>query len=105
MNIKQKSMTTRGTVLLLVMFMTGCVGGEMGSDVGGPRTAAWKGLNSEQRAQLRSAANSGDSELVSTVGRMAWDDPPNAIALGNYAASLNPDCAEQITAAVTRACR
>ena len=97
-----KSITLRAVLMIVAAFVTGCVGLEMGNDAGGPRTAAGKGLNSEQREQLRSAANAGDNELVSTVGRMAWDDPSNAIALGNYASSLKPDCTEQITAVVMR---
>ena len=90
-------------LLLSVLMLCGCVGADPGGDAGGLRTAAGSGLDSEQRAQLRSAAKSGEHELVASVGRMAWDDPSDAIELGNYAASLNPDCTDQITAAVTRA--
>ncbi|MBU3666069.1 MAG: hypothetical protein FGM15_09385 [Chthoniobacterales bacterium] len=95
--------TGKKTLLPLALLLCGCAGMDLGSDTGGPRTAAGSGLNSEQRTQLRQAAKSGEHELVATVGRMAWDDPSDAIELGNYAASLNPDCTDQITAAVTRA--
>lgn len=86
------------------VLLAGCVGMDVG---GGPRTGdqrySYANLNSEQRWTLRDAARSGDHELVATVSRMAWDNPQAAIELGNYAAALRPEAAEQIAAAVTRA--
>ena len=60
-------------------------------------------LNSEQRWELREAAREGDHELVATVSRMAWDNPQQALEMGNYAAALRPESAAEITSAVTRA--
>ena len=89
--------------LAVALVMVGCVGMDVG---GGPRgedgTAAYASLNSEQRWQLREAARGGDHELVATVSRMAWDNPHQAIELGNYAAALRPESAVEITGAVTR---
>lgn len=99
-------MQTKGKFLLLAaLLLTGCVGMDMG---GGPRAQAgdqrqaYANLNSEQRWALRDAAREGDSELVSTVSRMAWDNPQAAVELGNYAAALRPELSGQIAAAVTR---
>lgn len=84
--------------------LAGCVGMDVG---GGPQRGdqrySFASLNSEQRWALRDAARGGDHELVATVSRMAWDNPPMAIELGNYAAALRPEAADQITSAVTRA--
>ncbi len=67
--------------------------------------AAGAGLSSEQRWHLRNAAKSGEHELVATVGRMAWDNPQQADALGSYASALLPDSAPQIQDVVARAVR
>jgi hypothetical protein len=84
--------------------MSGCVGMDVGA---GPREKeqrhTYASLNSEQRWELREAARGGDHELVATVSRMAWDNPHQAIELGNYAAALRPESAAEITGAVTRA--
>lgn len=94
-----------GAALLCpLLLLGGCVGMDVG---GGPQTGdqryTYASLNSEQRWALRDAARGGDHELVATVSRMAWDNPGAAVELGNYAAALRPEAAEQITAAVTRA--
>lgn len=62
-------------------------------------------LTSEQRQTLRSAAASGEPDLIATAARMAWDKPDDAVWLANYAASLIPDRSEEIAAAVTNAVR
>ncbi len=74
---------------------------------GGPAEARAAGaeLSLEQRWHLRTAAKTGEHELVATVGRMAWDNPQQSGALGNYASALLPDSAPQIQDAVARAVR
>ncbi len=88
----------------LVVFLPGCVGWDsIGLRPRGDFPAG--NLGSEQREQLRSAAASGEPDLIATAARMAWDKPEEAMSLANYAASLMPDRAEQIAAAVTSAVR
>lgn len=62
-------------------------------------------LTSEQREQLRSAAASGEPDLIATAARMAWDRPDDAVSLANYAANLVPERGEEIAAAVAHAVR
>lgn len=92
------------SILLVALLLGGCVGMDMG---GGPQgedvRETYASLNSEQLWQLREASRGGDHELVSTVSRMAWDNPNYAVEFGNYAAALRPEAAEQIASAVTRA--
>ena len=90
--------------LFVLALLPGCVGMDVG---GGPQSGdqryAYANLNSEQRWALRDAARQGDSELIATVSRMAWDNPQAAVELGNDAAALRPEISGQIGAAVTRA--
>lgn len=71
----------------------------------GEAHSAGAGLSAEQRWHLRNAAKEGENELISTVGRMAWDNPQQADALGNYASALLPDSAAQIKDTVARSVR
>lgn len=61
-----------------------------------------EGLTGEQTQQLKSAAAMGEPSLIATAGRMAWESPPDAASLANYAANLIPDRAEEIRASVLR---
>lgn len=87
------------------MMLPGCVTMEFpGGDPGEARAAA-AGLSSEQRWHLRNAAKAGENELISTVGRMAWDNPHQADALRKYAVALVPESGPLVDAAVTQAVR
>lgn len=89
---------------ILVVGLSGCVGWDgIGMRQRGEYPVG--NLTSEQREQLRSAAASGESDLIATAARMAWDKPDDAVSLGNYAANLIPERAEEIAAAVTNAVR
>lgn len=94
----------REIILAAALLLGGCVGMDVG---GGPQGEdqrhTYSSLNSEQRWELREAAREGDHELVATVSRMAWDNPHQALEMGNYAAALRPESAAEITGAVTRA--
>ncbi len=88
----------------IAIFLSGCVGWDsLGVRPRGDFPVG--NLASEQRQQLRSAAASGEPDLIATAARMAWDRPEDAVSVANYAASLMPDRAEQIAAAVTSAVR
>ena len=90
-------------LLLAALLLPGCVGMDFGGPKSDDQRYTYANLNSEQRWALRDAARVGDHELVSTVSRMAWDNPQAAMELGNYAAALRPEVSDQVTAAVTRA--
>lgn len=93
------------TFLFAVMVLPGCVTMEFPAGDPAEARAAGGGLSSEQRWHLRNAAKVGENELISTVGRMAWDNPQQADALGNYASALLPDSAVQIKETVARSLR
>ena len=103
---KSKSMNRRIWPLFagVLLLIPGCVGWDaMGVR---PRGDFPKGnLSNEQRQALRSAAASGEPDLIATAARMAWDKPDDAVWLANYAASLIPDRSQEIAAAVTTAVR
>jgi len=102
--MKNLSKSAAALAMSALLFVSGCVGMDFG---GGPQTRdqrhTYANLNSEQRWALRDAAREGDTELVATVSRMAWDNPQAAVELGNYAAALRPEISDQVTTAVTRA--
>ncbi len=87
---------------VLVFFLGGCVGSDS-LFMKSPGDLPVGAITSEQRQQIRSAAASGDPDLIAATARMAWDDPQNAISLADYAANLRPERAEEIAAAVTLA--
>jgi hypothetical protein len=89
----------RALFLSLVFALTGCVGMNVGDDAGGSASDEY-GLNSDQKWQLKSAAQSGSNELAATVARMSWSEPEDTSAFIDYATELQPESAEQIRAAV-----
>lgn len=60
-------------------------------------------LNDETRQQLKSAAASGETELISVAARLAWADPEQAVSIANYSANLFPDRSAEVAAAVAQA--
>ena len=88
-----------------VLVLPGCVAMEFPGGGSGEVHSAGAGLSTEQRWHLRNAAKEGENELISTVGRMAWDNPQQADALGNYASALLPESAPQIKDTVARSVR
>lgn len=89
----------RALLLALVLPLAGCVGMNVGDDAGGSASDEY-GLSSDQRWQLKSAAQSGGNELVATVSRMCWSEPEDTSAIVDYAVELLPDYADQIRGAV-----
>ncbi len=91
-------------VLIFAAFCSGCVGWDgLGMRQRGNYPVGK--LTIEQREQLRSAAASGEPDLIATAARMAWDKPDDAVSLANYAANLIPERSEEIAAAVASALR
>lgn len=90
--------------VVLALVLPGCVGWDS-VGVRPQRGFAETNLTGEQRQVLRSAAASGEPDLIATASRMAWEKPEDAMQLANYAASLIPDRAPEIAAAVTNAVR
>jgi hypothetical protein len=94
-------MKIRCVAPLLGLLLSGCVG----MDTWGVRSQGSLpsgSLNGEQTQQLRSAAAMGEPSLIATAGRMAWENPEDAVSLANYAANLFPDREQEIRAAVLR---
>lgn len=88
--------------MLACLLLAGCVG----MDTWGVRAKGdlpVEGLSHEQMQQLKSAAASGEPSLISTAGRMAWENPDQAVPLANYAANISPDRGEEIRASVLNA--
>lgn len=86
--------------LCAALLLAGCVGMDFGDDAGERKPRPSSQLTADQRWHLKQAAKSGDHELITTVARMAWDDPHRTAALADYAAELSPDSSEQIQAAI-----
>lgn len=60
-------------------------------------------ISPETVLQLKSAAASGETELVAAAARMAWADPEQAVSIANYAANLFPERSAEIAASVAKA--
>jgi hypothetical protein len=92
----------RLAMVVAALMLAACVNMEFSGGDSAEARQSGAGLSSEQRWHLRNAAKEGEHELVATVGRMAWDNPQQANALGNYAIALLPESESQINATVKR---
>jgi hypothetical protein len=97
-------MRTMRWMMAAMLLAGGCVGYDtMGIRPTGDLPVG--GLSNEQMSQLKSAADWGEPNLISTAARMAWESPEHANSLANYAANLMPEKSAEILAAVRHSSR